>query len=424
MTLLEDLAARGMIEQITNEEGLSELLAKPGGVIYVGFDPTADSLHVGHLLPALTLARFQRAGHQPIALVGGATGMIGDPSGKCDERSLITIAEVEANSEGIRKQLAHFMSFDGHNPAIMANNVDWTANVSYLDWLRDVGKHFSVNYMLGKESVRRRIEDREQGISYTEFSYMLLQANDFLQLYDLHNCRIQGGGNDQWGNITAGTDLVRRRRSAEVFGITFPLLTTAAGEKFGKTAGNAVWLDPDKTSPYQFYQFWIRSDDRDAARYLRLFTFLSLDEINALIAEHEQSPERRIAQRKLAEEMTRTVHGDDGLNTAVRASEVLFGNEIEGLSDRDLGDIFADVPSFEITRAELSEGLRLADALVRAGAAKSKGEATRAIKGGGVYVNNRKASGIGQTLEEADLASETMLVLRSGKKNYFLGRVG
>jgi tyrosyl-tRNA synthetase len=392
-------------------------------VIYVGFDPTADSLHVGHLLPALTLARFQRAGHVPVALVGGATGMIGDPSGKSDERNLLTLEEVAANGKVLRDQLAHFMSFSGDAPAIMTNNADWTANVSYLDWLRDVGKHFSVNYMLGKESVRRRIEDRDQGISYTEFSYMLVQANDFLQLYDRHNCRIQGGGNDQWGNITAGCDLVRRRRSAEVFGITFPLLTTASGEKFGKTAGNAVWLDPEKTSPYQFYQFWVRSDDRDAGRYLKLFTFLGLDEIDALMAEHEQYPERRLAQKRLAEEMTRTVHGEDGLATAVRASEVLFGKEIEGLSDRDLGDIFADVPSFEIARAELEDGLRLADALVRAGACKSKGEATRAIKGGGVYVNNRRVADLGRTLGIDDLASETTMVLRSGKKNYHLARV-
>ncbi len=423
MTLLQELSARGMVEQITNEAGLEELLSKPGAAMYIGFDPTADSLHVGHLLPAVTLARFQRAGHRPIALVGGATGMIGDPSGRSAERNLISVEEVEANSEGIRRQLAHFVSFEGESPAIMVNNAEWTVGVSYLDWLRDVGKYFTVNYMLAKESVRRRLEDREHGISYTEFSYMLLQANDFLQLYDRHGCRIQGGGRDQWGNITAGADLVRRRRSTEVFGITFPLLTTSSGEKFGKSAGNAIWLDPEKTSPYQFYQYWIRSDDRDVERYLKVFTFLSLDEIGAVVAEHQQNPDRRTGQRKLAEELTRLVHGDQGVNTALRASEVLFGKEIDGFSDRDLSDIFADVPSFQLTRGELQQGLRMSEALVRAGAFKSRGEATRAIKGGGIYLNNRKVTDIGKTLGERDLASESMLVLRSGKKNYFLGRV-
>jgi len=421
--LLDELSARGMIEQITNEEGLRELLSKPGAVIYVGFDPTADSLHVGHLLPALTLARFQRAGHRPVMLIGGATGMIGDPSGRSSERQLLTMDTVRENSECMRRQLEQFVSFEGEPSALMANNADWTAGVSFLDWLRDVGKYFSVNYMIAKESVRRRLEDREHGISYTEFSYMLVQANDFLQLFDRHNCRIQGGGNDQWGNITAGTDLVRKARGAEVFGITFPLITTANGEKFGKSAGNAIWLDPNRTSPYQFYQFWIRTDDRDAASYLKLFTFLDLDEIAQLTAEHEQSPEKRLAQRRLAVEMTRLVHGEDGLTAAVSASEALFGKEIEGLSDRDLGDIFADVPSFELGRSELAAGLRLTDVLVRAKACKSKGEAARTIKGGGVYVNNRRVGDERATLTEADLASESMLVLRSGKKNFLLGKV-
>ena len=421
--LLEELNARGMVEQVTNAAALEQLLARPGAAIYVGFDPTSDSLHAGHLLPALTLARFQRAGHRPIVLVGGATGMIGDPSGKSAERQLLDAASVEANSAAIRRQLAHFVSFDGDNAAIMANNADWTANVSYLDWLRDVGKYFTVNYMMAKESVRRRLEDREHGISYTEFSYMLLQAHDFLQLFERHGCRIQGGGNDQWGNITAGVDLVRKARGGEVFGITFPLLTTASGEKFGKSAGNAVWLDPAKTSPYQFYQFWVRTDDRDVASHLKLFTFLSLDEIGEVITAHEQAPERRTAQKRLAAEMTRLVHGQEGLDVAVRAAEVLFGKEISGLEDRDLADIFADVPSFDILRPELAAGLRLQEALVRAGACKSKSEANRAIKGGGVYINNRRVESEKAHLTEADLASESMLVLRVGKKSYFLGRV-
>ena len=421
--LLDELGARGVLEQLTNGDGLRELLQEPGAVIYVGFDPTADSLHAGHLLPALTLARFQRAGHRPIILVGGATGMIGDPSGRSAERQLLTEQTVRANSEAIRKQLARFVSFDGPNAAILANNADWTAPVSYLEWLRDVGKHFTVNYMMAKESVRRRLEDREHGISYTEFSYMLLQAYDFLKLYDLHGCRIQGGGNDQWGNITAGVDLVRRLRGQEVFGVTFPLLTTAGGEKFGKSAGNAVWLDPARTSPYLFYQFWIRTDDRDASRYLKLFTFLPLAEIDALMAAHQKAPEHREAQRTLATEMTRLVHGEEGLEAAARASAVFFGQEIRGLSDRDLADVFADVPSFAIPRGAIEAGLRLSDALVNAGACKSKGEAGRAIRAGGVYVNNRRVDDERATLTLADLASESMIVLRSGKKNYYLGRV-
>ncbi len=423
MNLLDELAARGVIEQLTNEAGLRGLLSQAGASIYIGFDPTADSLHAGHLLPAVTLARFQRAGHRPIIVIGGATGMIGDPSGKDTERQLLTPEDVARNAEAIRAQLARFVSFEGDNAALMTNNADWTASISYLEWLRTVGKHFTVNYMIAKESVRRRLADREHGISYTEFSYMLLQAWDFLQLYERYGCRIQGGGNDQWGNITAGVDLVRKVHGAEVFGITFPLLTTAGGEKFGKSAGNAVWLDPDRTSPYQFYQFWIRTDDRDVIRYLKLFSFLPLDEIEALAAEHEQAPERRIPHRRLAEEMTRLVHGDEGLRAAVRASEVLFGKEITGLSDRDLLEIFADVPSVEIPKTELAAGMRLTDLLVRAGACRSKGEANRAIKGGGVYVNNRRVADERAVVSDKDLASESVLVLRSGKKNYFLVRV-
>ena len=258
--LLDQLEQRGIIEQVTNRKALDELLAKPGASIYVGFDPTADSLHVGHMLPALMLARFQRAGHRPIVLVGGATGMVGDPSFRASERQLMSLDEIRANCAAIGKQLSQFVSFEGSNAALMVNNADWTAPVSHLEWLRDVGKYFTVNYMIAKESVRKRLEDRDQGISYTEFSYMLLQANDFLHLFENQNCAIQGGGSDQWGNITAGIELIRKKRSGEAFGITFPLLTTSSGEKFGKSAGNAVWLDPARTSPYQFYQYWIRTE--------------------------------------------------------------------------------------------------------------------------------------------------------------------
>lgn len=422
--LLDDLEQRGMIEQVTNRGALDELLAKPNASIYVGFDPTADSLHVGHLLPALMLSRFQRAGHRPIVLVGGATGMIGDPSGRNTERQLLTPEMVEQNALAVKQQLSRFMTFEGANAAVMVDNADWIRPISHLEWLRDVGKHFTVNYMMAKESVRRRLEDREHGISYTEFSYMLLQAYDFLHLSEAHNCRIQAGGSDQWGNITAGIELIRKVRGTEAFGVTFPLLTTSSGEKFGKSAGNAVWLDAARTSAYQFYQYWIRTDDRDVELLLKLFTFLELDQIEAVLAEHGAAPERRYAQRRLAEEMTRIVHGEDALRQAVKASEALFGGELEGLSDRDLLDIFADVPSFTVDAASLKDGVRITEVMVQARAAKSKGEAARLIQGGGVYLNSRRVEAADAHLRREDLASETMFVLRVGKKSYFLGRVG
>ena len=422
--LLDQLEQRGMIEQVTNRTALDELLAKPGQSIYVGFDPTADSLHVGHFLPVLMLARFQRAGHRPIVLVGGATGMIGDPSGRSAERQLLTVEDVAKNAAAIRGQLSRFVSFEGDNAALMVDNSEWTSPISYLEWLRTVGKHFTINYMMAKESVRRRLEDREHGISYTEFSYMLLQANDFLHLFDHHNCTIQAGGSDQWGNITAGAELIRKVRGGEGFGITFPLLATSSGEKFGKSAGNAVWLDSKRTSPYQFYQFWIRTDDRDADRLLRLFTFLDMPEIEAVMAEHAKAPEQRFAQKRLAEEMTRLVHGERQLKAALNASEALFGGEVSGLSDSDLSDIFADVPSFSVTAGTLDAGIRIADVLVAAGAAKSKGEAQRLVQGGGVYVNNKRIEGSATVVRRHDLASESMFVVRVGKKSYYLGRVG
>ena len=421
--LLDQLEQRGMIEQVTNRTALDELLAKPGQSIYVGFDPTADSLHVGHFLPVLMLARFQRAGHRPIVLVGGATGMIGDPSGRGTERQLLTIEDVAKNASAIREQLSRFVSFEGDNAALMVDNSEWTSPISYLEWLRTVGKHFTINYMMAKESVRRRLEDREHGISYTEFSYMLLQANDFLHLFDHHNCTIQAGGSDQWGNITAGAELIRKVRGGEGFGITFPLLATSSGEKFGKSAGNAVWLDSKRTSPYQFYQFWIRTDDRDADRMLRLFTFLEMPEIEVVMAKHTEEPAQRFAQKRLAEEMTRMVHGEQQLKAALNASEALFGGELSGLSDSDLNDIFADVPSFTVTANALGAGIRIADVLVAAGAAKSKGEAQRLVQGGGVYLNNNRIEGPATVVQRRDLASESMFVVRVGKKSYYLGRV-
>jgi tyrosyl-tRNA synthetase len=417
MNIIDELESRGAIDDLTDREALSELLSAPGQSIYIGFDPTADSLHAGSLLPALMLARFQRAGHRPIVLVGGATGMIGDPSGRNAERQLQTIETIQVNAEAIKRQLARFVEFDGSAAAIVVNNYDWTYGVSYLDFLREIGKHFTVNHMLAKESVRSRLEDREHGISYTEFSYMLLQAFDFLHLFEREGCRIQGGGSDQWGNITAGIELIRRKSAGQAFGITFPLLTTSSGEKFGKSAGNAVWLDAERTSPYQFYQYWINTDDRDVERFLKLFTFLDLEAIAELAAAPK---EQRVAQKRLAAEITRLVHGDDAVAKALKASEVLFGGEVAGMTDRDLSNIFADVPSFNI---DLTSPVRIPDLLVKSGAAKSKTEAIRLVAGGGVYLNNRRVETADMHVTRGDLASETMFVLRVGKKSYYLGRV-
>lgn len=335
----------------------------------------------------------------------------------------MTTDTVRENSKGIAKQLSRFVSFEGPNAALMVDNADWTSPISYLEWLRDVGKHFTVNYMLAKESVRRRLEDREHGISYTEFSYMLLQAYDFLHLFKTYGCQIQGGGSDQWGNITAGAELIRKVQGEEAFGITFPLLSTASGEKFGKSAGNAVWLDANRTSPYRFYQYWINTDDRDVERFLNLFTFLEDEDIARLSAEHRASPEKRIGQKKLAEEVTRIVHGDEALALAVRASEVFFGGDMRGLRDLDLADIFQEVPSFTVTPEALDNGIKITEALTAAGAAKSKGEAMRLIAGGGVYLNNTRLESADLVLHRDSLASATMFVLRVGKKSYFLGKV-
>jgi tyrosyl-tRNA synthetase len=418
---LSELRARGMIEQVSSEETLEAHLTAGGATIYVGFDPTADSLHVGHMLPVLLLARMQKHGHTPIVLVGGATGMIGDPSGRSSERQLLTPEMIAANLAAIRPQLSRFVSFEGANAAIVVDNGDWTRPVGYLEWLRTVGKHFTVNYMSAKESVRRRLEDREQGISYTEFSYMLIQANDFLHLFDHHRCTIQAGGSDQWGNITAGIDLVRKTRGAEVFAMTMPLLTTAGGEKFGKSAGNAIWLDPARTTPYQFYQFWMQTDDRDVERYLKLFTFESLEAIAEAMKAHAGHPERRTAQKRLAADMTEMVHGQDALADALRASEALFSKELSGLSDKELSSVFSDVPSVTLERGALAAGPRLSQIVVQAGACGSRGEANRLIQGGGVYLNNVRVDA-DRALSEADLASESTLVLRTGKKSYYLVR--
>lgn len=421
MDFVSLLYARGLIEQISDDAAIRKLFATETTRVYIGFDPTAPSLHLGHLLPIMVLAHLQRAGHRPIAVVGGATGMIGDPSGRSSERNLITHETVSENLAGIRQQLARFLDFSGDNAAEIVNNADWTAPLSYIDWLRDVGKYFSVNYMMAKESVRRRLEERDQGISYTEFSYMLLQAYDFLHLFRSANCKVQAGGNDQWGNITAGIDLIHKAAGAQAYGFTFPLVTTASGEKFGKSAGNAVWLDAEMTSPYQFYQYWLQTPDADVARFLKLFTFLPLAEIAEIAAAHQQAPEKRSGQRRLAEEVTAVVHGPEALQKVQQATEILFGREIQGLSDSELQGIFADVPATEVPRSSLGD-LKLLDLVRDSGLAKSNGEAKKLIQAGGVYLNNLQQQDPYLLLQPEHLASESMLVLRSGKKKYHLAR--
>ncbi len=429
--LLDDLRWRGLVHQTTDDASLAAWLTQKPRTVYAGFDPTAESLHVGSLLPLLLLRRFQQAGHTPIAVVGGATGMIGDPSGKSQERNLMTADTIEKNVAGLREQMRRFLDFDaGPNAAMLLNNHDWIGRFSYLEFLRDIGKNFPVNVMLAKESVKNRLgrddslQGDQAGLSYTEFSYMLLQAYDFVYLYDNFGCEIQVGGSDQWGNITAGIDLARRLRGVQLYGLTCPLLTKSDGSKMGKTESGTVWLSADRTSPYQFYQYWIRVADADVGNGLRMLTTLSRDEIESLDAARQQDAARRDSQRRLAEELTRLVHGDEGLAVAQRATDVFYGAEVANLSDGQLTEIFADVPSQQLPREKLIDdgGLPIIDALVAAGLAKTKSDARRTAQQGGAYVNNRRVEGVDTRLTPADLASETVMVLRSGKKNYALLR--
>jgi tyrosyl-tRNA synthetase len=389
---------------------------------YIGFDPTASSLHVGSLLPIMGLVHLQRAGHRPVAVVGGGTGLIGDPSGKTEERRLLTREQARENLEGIRSQLERFLDFDtGPNAALMVDNLEWLDELRTVDFLRDVGKHFSVNALLRKESIRRRLEDEEAGISFTEFSYVLMQAYDFLVLHDRYDCTVQMGGSDQWGNITAGIDLIRRARGRKAYGLVFPLVTSATGVKFGKTEAGTIWLDPERTSPYRFFQFWMNTDDEDAVRYLKYFTLLDRAEIRVLKEEMEERPHQRGAQRALAREVTRMVHGEGGLDRAEQATRVFFGGELEGLEADEIADVFADVPSTELARDALAgEGTSLVELLARTELATSKGDARRAIQGGGVYVNNRRADGVDRKVTADDALDGRFIVLRKGKKNYHL----
>jgi tyrosyl-tRNA synthetase len=423
-TIYEELAWRGLIYDAT--DGVRELFRSPETItVYNGFDPTGDSLHVGHLVPLINLARIQRFGHSVIAVAGGGTGMVGDPSGRSEERNLLSREQVEMNVGKIKQQLSHFLDFDSsRNAARLVDNYEWLQNVSMMQFLRDVGKNFTVNYMLAKDSVQGRLE-RETGISYTEFSYMLLQAYDYLTLFDRYGCRLQTGGSDQWGNIVAGVELIRRMRGEKVAGLVYPLITRPDGSKFGKTAGgDSVWLDPEQTSPYRFYQFWLNTEDEKVVDYLKFFTFLDRQTIDELAETVATRPEAREAQRRLAEEMTRTVHGLEELARAELASAVLFGGELEGLDARDIADIFADVPSSEMPSAALRNGGTLVvDLVAQSSLAGSRGEAKRDVQGGGIYLNNRRIEEIGQAVTMADAIDGQFLVLRKGKKRYHLIRV-
>lgn len=403
---------------------VSEALSSDRLKVYVGFDPTADSLHVGSLLPLMGLARLQRAGHTPIAIVGGGTGMIGDPSGKSGERVLLDSDQVERNVAGLRNQIARFLDFEaGDNAAMLVNNADWLASISLVDFLRDTGKYFTVNYMMAKESVKRRLES-EEGLSYTEFSYMLLQAYDFLVLFDRYGCTMQMGGSDQWGNIVAGADLIRRLRGERAHGMVFPLVTTASGTKFGKTEEGTIWLDPLRTSPYKFYQFWLNTDDRDVATYLRYFTWLDEREIAGLEEGVREDPGARAAQKRLAEEVTRIVHGQEELDRAVAASGVLFGGEVSAMSASELMEVFEDVPSSEVSREAFDDsGMDIVQLVADTGLVASRGEARRLIRGGGINVNNKRVSDETHRVILDDAIDRKILVLRRGQKTYRLVKI-
>src|SRR6266508_5457262 len=419
ISLYEELAWRGMVYDAT--EGLADAFANERVTAYIGFDPTASSLHVGSLLPVMALARLQRFGHTPIAIAGGGTGMIGDPSGKSQERNLLSVEQIDENLAGIKQQLARFLDFErGNNPARIVNNAEWLAGLDLLGFLRDTGKYFTVNYMLQKESVSRRLES-EDGISYTEFSYLVLQAYDFLQLFDRYGCTLQMGGSDQWGNITAGIDLIRKLRGRKAHGLVWPLMKSASGVKFGKTEAGTIWLDPARTSPFRFYQFWLNTDDRDVIKYLKYFTFLQRAQIDQLAEDTTATPEKREAQRVLAREVTAAVHGPDHAARAEHASSVLLGEDIATLQADGVLALFEDVPSTELPLDALgADGIGIVDLLARVQLAPSKSEARRLIQSGGVYVNNRRISDPQTKLQREDAIEGRLFVLRKGQKHNHL----
>ena len=426
MNFVEELRWRGMIADMM--PGTEEQLQKELTSAYVGIDPTADSLHIGHLVSVMMLKHFQRAGHRPIALVGGATGMIGDPSGKSQERNLLDEETLRHNQECIKKQLGKFLDFesDAPNKAELVNNYDWMKDFSFLDFARTVGKHITVNYMMAKESVQKRLNgEARDGLSFTEFTYQLLQGYDFLHLYETKNCKLQLGGSDQWGNITTGAELIRRTNGGEVYALTCPLITKADGGKFGKTESGNIWLDPRYTSPYKFYQFWLNVSDEDAKRYIKIFTSLSKEEIDALTAEHEQAPHLRVLQKRLAKEVTIMVHSEADYNAAVEASGILFGNAtsdaLKKLDEETLLSVFEGVPQFEVSKAEIEAGIKAVDLLTeKAAVFPSKGEMRKLVQGGGVSLNKEKLGAFDQVITAADLLDEKYLLIQRGKKNYYL----
>ena len=426
---VEELRWRGMIHDIT--PGTEEQLLKEMTSGYVGIDPTADSLHIGHLVGVMMLRHLQLSGHRPIALLGGATGMIGDPSGKSDERNLLNEKALRANEAALKKQLANFLDFesDAENRAILVNNYDWMKNFSFLDFIRDIGKHITVNYMMSKESVKKRISpDNKSGMSFTEFSYQLVQGFDFLHLYQHKNCKLQMGGADQWGNITTGTELIRRKLGHEnnAFALTCPLITKADGGKFGKTESGNIWLDPEKTSPYEFYQFWLNVSDEDAAKYIKIFTLLDKETIEKLVAEHNEMPHTRLLQKTLAKEITITVHSEEAYNAAVEASQILFGKgtteSLKKLDEKTFLDVFKGVPQSDISKEELNEIGMLDFLSAKAGAFKSNGEARRMLKDNAVSINKQKIKE-DYVISDNDLLNGKYILVQKGKKNYFIVKV-
>ena len=417
--LVEELKWRGMIHDIM--PGTEEQLAKEVTTAYVGIDPTADSLHIGHLVSIMLLKHLQMAGHKPLAVVGGATGMIGDPSFKAAERKLLTVEEVQHNVSCIKHQLERFLDFDSPvNGAEICNNYDWMKDYLFLDFIRDIGKHITVNYMMTKDSVKKRLET---GLSFTEFSYQLMQGYDFLVLYRTKGCKLQMGGSDQWGNITTGTELIRRMDGGEAYALTCPLITKADGTKFGKTEGGNVWLDPAKTSPYKFYQFWLNCSDVDTARYIRIFTLLSREEIEALEKQHAEAPEQRILQKALAKDITIRVHGEEAYNTAIAASELLFGKatteQLNALDRDTLMSVFEGVPQYSVSRAVIEAGASLVDLAAEVGMFASKGEIRRELKQNSISVNKQKVAE-GCTLTAADILASGCILVQKGKKNYYI----